>query len=301
MAKVAFVFPGQGAQSIGMGKALIESSPAAAACFEQANDILGYDLRQLCLEGPIERLNSTEISQPAIFVVSMAALAVLRETEPSAFTDRIAVAGLSLGEYTALAAAEAIPFADALRLVALRGKAMQAAADATPSGMLSILMLEEPVIAELVEAAKPKGFIAIANRLCPGNIVVSGQTAAIDEIERLATEKGARTVRLAVAGAFHTPLMKPADEQLAAALASMTIQTPVVPVWSNVDAKPHTDPAEIRQLLVSQVLHPVLWEASMRGLLELGVEKFYELGPGRVLAGLMKRIHRKADFTNIGA
>jgi len=300
MPKSAFLFPGQGAQSVGMAKSVCESLPAASQLFDQAAGILGYDLLDLCINGPAARLNSTAISQPAIFVASLAGLESLRQSDPGAESSCVATAGLSLGEYTALVFAGAMTFADGLRLVQKRGEAMQAAADATPSGMVSVLGLEQTKVEELCCKARDKGLIEVANLLCPANIVVSGTTAACDEVERLAPEMGAmKTIRLAVAGAFHTVLMKPADQALAAALASVNIKPPRVPVWSNVDGQPHTDPVDIRNLLVKQVLHPVLWEKILRGFLAAGVDKFYEIGPGRVLAGLMKRVERKAAFVNL--
>jgi [acyl-carrier-protein] S-malonyltransferase len=300
--RAAFLFPGQGAQSVGMAKSLCESLPKARQLFEQAADILGYRLYDLCVNGPAERLNSTVVSQPAIFVASLAALESLRQSEPTAEADCVATAGLSLGEYTALVFAGAMTFADGLRLVQKRGEAMQAAADATPSAMVSVLGLELSKIEELCGKARSKGLIEVANLLCPGNIVVSGAATACDEVERLAPEMGAmKTIRLAVAGAFHTALMKPADEVLAKALGAVELKPPRVPVWSNVDGQPHSDPAEIRGLLVKQVLQPVFWEKTMRRLLGAGVNKFYEIGPGRVLAGLLKRVERKAACVSVPA
>ncbi len=301
MARIAFLFPGQGAQIVGMGQALCESLPAARRLFEEASALLGYDLLQLCVQGPAERLDSTVISQPAIFVASLAALESLKASSPEVLNEVVATAGLSLGEYTALVFTGALDFADGLRVVQQRGQAMQAASDATPGSMVSILGLEQANVAELVQEASQHGLLQIANLLCPGNIVVSGAKTACDAIEKRAAEGRARTVRLAVAGAFHTPLMKPADEKLAQALAGVTLRPPRVPVWSNVDARPHTDPEEIRGLLVRQVVEPVLWERTLRGLLEAGCERFYEIGPGRVLAGLLKRVQRKADLTNVPA
>jgi [acyl-carrier-protein] S-malonyltransferase len=302
MSKAAFLFPGQGAQSVGMGKALCDYLPAAKHLFDQAAQILGYDLLDVCVNGSAERLNSTVISQPAIFVASLAALESLRQTDPAAEGACVATAGLSLGEYTALVFAGAVPFADGLRLVQKRGLAMQAAADAVPSAMVSVLGLEEAKVQELCTRARGAGTVEVANLLCPGNIVVSGTKAACDEVERLAPEMGAmKTVRLAVAGAFHTRLMKPADEVLAQALANIELTAPRIPVWSNVDAQPHTDPGEIRSLLVRQLLEPVLWEKTVRNLLAWGVNKFYEIGPGRVLAGLLKRVERKAVCVNVTA
>jgi [acyl-carrier-protein] S-malonyltransferase len=298
MPPTAILFPGQGAQSVGMGKDVLASVPAAAALFDEAKAILGYDLADVCLNGPPDKLNSTVISQPAIFVASLAALEILKTADPSAIAECTATAGLSLGEYTALVFAGAMSFRDGLMLVQKRGEAMQAAADATPSGMVSIIGMERAQVEEVVAAASASGFIQIANYLCPGNIVVSGTKPACAAVQKIAEEKGAKTVALAVAGAFHTPIMKPADEQLAKALDSVEIHPPRIPVWSNVDAKPHTDPAEIRALLVRQVLQPVLWEDTMRALLGHGVAVFHEVGPGRVLAGLMKRVQRKTDFRN---
>jgi [acyl-carrier-protein] S-malonyltransferase len=301
MPRNAFLFPGQGAQAVGMGRALAEKLPAARALYGEAAAVLGYDLADVCFNGPKERLDSTVVSQPALFVTSLAALEALKAQDPQAAADCTATAGLSLGEYTALVFAGAMTFADALRVVKARGEAMQAASDARPGGMVAVLGLEPPAVEELCAAARGNDVLQIANLLCPGNVVVSGSRAACEAVEKLAEAKGGRTVRLAVAGAFHTDLMKPADEKLAAALAGVTMHTPRVPVWSNVDARPHADPEEIRGLLVRQVVSPVRWEETVRGLLAAGCDRFYELGPGRVLAGLLKRVQRKAECVNVGA
>jgi len=284
-----------------MGRDLAANLPAAKALFDYASAILGYDLLEVCTNGPAEKLNATNISQPAIFVASMAALEQLKATDSAALEGVTNTAGLSLGEYTALTFAGAITFADALTVVKARGEAMQAAAEATPSGMVAVLAIDVPDVEALVIEARSAGVLEIANYLCPGNTVISGSAAAIEKACQLAELKQYRVAKLAVAGAFHTSLMKPADERLAEALAGITIHMPRIPVWSNVDAKPHTDPTEIRALLVKQVLSPVLWEATLRGLLESGTTKFYEIGPGRVLAGLLKRVLRKAEIVNIGA
>jgi [acyl-carrier-protein] S-malonyltransferase len=208
---------------------------------------------------------------------------------------------LSLGEYTAHVFAGTLDFADGLKLVQQRGAAMQAAADANPSGMVSILTLEPAKVEELVAQARSAGTLEIANLLCPGNTVVSGSLPACAAMEKLVEAAGGRSVRLAVAGAFHTTLMKPADEKLAAALDGLQLRPPRIPVWSNVDARPHTDPADIRPLLIRQVLQPVLWEQTMRNLLAEGFDSFYEIGPGRVLAGLLKRVQRKVECKNVTA
>jgi [acyl-carrier-protein] S-malonyltransferase len=302
MSRTAFLFPGQGAQTVGMAGVLCAGVPAAKALFEQAAAFLGYDLLDICVNGPAERLNATDVSQPAIFVASLAALEQLKITERDIFPTVIATAGLSLGEYTALVYAGAMSFVDGLKVVQARGRAMQDAAEAMPSGMVSVLGMDIPEVDALAIEARGSDTLQIANYLCPGNTVLSGSLAAIERIEQLAVQKGGiRTIRLAVAGAFHTNLMKPADAKLAAALAGVTIAAPIVPVWSNVDAEPHTSPAEIRDLLVRQVVSPVQWEDTLRGLLAAGVERFYEIGPGRVLAGLIKRVNRKTDIRNVTA
>ena len=301
MAKIAFLFPGQGAQSVGMGRQLYDTLPAAKRLFDNAADVLGYSLIDVCANGPPERLNATDVSQPALFVCSLAALESLNLNEPETVAACQGAAGLSLGEYTALVFGGALGFADGLGVVQKRGEAMQAAADATPSGMVSILLLELNKVEELVAAARAKGTLTIANLLCPGNIVVSGTKEACAEAERLAETMGGRAMGLTVAGAFHTELMKPADKALATALAGVPIHGPRVPVWSNVDAQPQDDPEAIRGLLVRQVLQPVLWEQTLRNLLAAGFDKFYEIGPGRVLASLLKRVQRRAECVNISA
>jgi len=301
MPRVAFLFPGQGAQSVGMAASLCETLPAARHLFDRATVLLGYDLLNVCTNGPADRLNSTAVSQPAIYVASLAALESLKQTEPAALTDCVACAGLSLGEYTALTFAGAMSFDDGLRLVKKRGEAMQEAADAKPGSMVSVLGLEQAALQELCNRAADKGVVKIANFLCPGNLVVSGDSAAVDEVQRLADEAGGRTVKLAVAGAFHTSLMQPAMEKLSAALADVPLIPLGVPVWSNVTARPYDDFSEVKGALARQLVESVLWEQTMRGLLEAGIERFYEIGPGRVLAGLLKRVLRKADCRNVTA
>lgn len=296
MSRPAFLFPGQGAQAVGMGKQLAETLPAARALFDQANQILGYDLAKICFEGPEDQLNSTVHSQPALFVTSLAGVEFLKTNQPDVVASAAAAAGLSLGEYTALVFAGVMSFEDGLRVVQQRGRAMQDAANAVPSGMVSILGMEVPKIQELCNQARGEGeVLQIANYLCPGNIVVSGHKAACEKIAELATAAGAmKTIPLAVAGAFHTPIMQPAVEKLAAALAGVQLQSPRIPVVSNVDAAVHSDPEEIRSLLVKQVVSPVRWEDSQRYLLNQGYAPHWEIGPGRVLRGLLKRIERKA-------
>lgn len=301
MSKTALLFPGQGAQFVGMGRELLDAFPAANDRFAAANDILGYDLLTLCLNGPEDELNSTVHSQPALYVASLAALDFLRETQPEVVAGVSAVAGLSLGEYTALAFAEAIDFEAGLRLVQERGAAMQAAADARSSGMVSVLGLDQDQVSAVCDECREENeILQIANYLCPGNIAVSGDAAACSRVEAAASAAGAmRSIPLSVAGAFHTPIMQPAVDRLRLALADVKISSPKVPVYSNVDAKTHSDPEEIRELLVQQVVSPVQWETTMRAMLEAGCEPFYEVGPGKVLRGLLRRINRKLECHNV--
>lgn len=293
MSKIAFLFPGQGAQHVDMGRTIAERYPAAGALYERSRDILGYDLAKICFEGPAEELDSTVVSQPALFVTSLAALEMLRADSPGVVLSCEMCAGLSLGEYTALAFAGALTFEEGLRLVQRRGEAMQEAADATPSGMVSALLLERERVEELCQEAAAAGPLQIANYLCPGNIVVSGVNAACERFAELVAQAGGKAVPLAVAGAFHTDIMKPADIRLSEVLAGIPLKAPEIPVVSNVDARMHDDPDELRDLLVRQVLSPVLWEESLREMISRGVDEFYEIGPGKVLRGLLKRIARK--------
>ena len=301
MSGIAFLFPGQGAQSVGMGRQLVESTPQARDVFERAKAIVGYDLLQICLEGPAEKLDSTVYSQPALFVTSLAALEWLKVNKPDVVSGCQAAAGLSLGEYTALVFAGVMSFEDGLRVVQERGRAMQDAADAVASGMVSILGLERDKLEQLCSEVRQSGeVLQIANFLCPGNIVVSGHKTACERIAEPATKAGAmKTIPLAVAGAFHTPLMQPAVERLSKALAGVNLAKPRIPVISNVDATAHDDPEEIRDLLTQQVVSPVRWEDSQRKLLAHGHTPFWEVGPGRVLRGLLKRIDRKAEAEGV--
>lgn len=301
--KTAFLFPGQGAQAVGMGAELAASLPAAKALFERAADVLGYDLLDLCAHGPAERLDATDRSQPGLYVCSLAALEQLKLDQPQLVDDAAAAAGLSLGEYTALTFAGALDFDSGLRLVQQRGSAMQAASEAAPSGMVSVLGLDRDQVEQLVEVCRQSDVLQVANLLCPGNIVCSGDNAACERLVEAAEAAGAmKVIPLAVAGAFHTPLMAPARERLASALADAEIRPPRIPVVSNVDARPHDDPEEIRSLLEAQLVNPVLWEDSMRWLIEdFGIEQCYEIGPGRVLKGLLKRINRKFPCENVTA
>jgi [acyl-carrier-protein] S-malonyltransferase len=293
---IALLFPGQGAQFLGMGKGLLERSDKAKALFASASEILGYDLGKLCIGGPEEQLHLTNHSQPALFVHSMAALADFVEQNPDVLNSVVAVAGLSLGEYSALACAEAISFEDGVRLVQQRGAAMQDAALAVPSGMASVLGLSSEQLEDVCSKARQPGeILQIANLLCPGNIAVSGHNASIDAVSDAALAAGAmKTIRLNVAGAFHTDIMKPAVERLGNALSATAFFNARFPLFSNVDAQPHAMAEEFSPLLMKQVVSPVQWESTLRNLQSAGVDQFYEIGAGRVLAGTLKRVDRKA-------
>lgn len=299
LGKTAIIFPGQGAQAVGMGKDMAEASDAARAVFEQADRILGFKLSAVCFEGPADRLNATDISQPAIFTTSVAiwraleAGGVTRSWRPSA------MAGLSLGEYTALHVAGWLDFEAGLRLVAERGRLMQAAAEAQPGGMVSIIGLETPEVADLCVAAGQGEVLSPANFNCPGQIVVSGTAAACGRAVEEAARRGGRAVPLTVAGAFHSALMEPATEGLRAALASAKIRRGRMGVVSNVSADYHADSDAVRDLLREQVAQPIRWQASMERLVAEGFDRFIEVGPGRTLTGLMRKIDRSVRAINV--
>ncbi len=289
----AVLFPGQGAQSVGMAGDWCDSHPKAAALFARAAELLGYDLLAICRHGPADRLNATAVSQPGILVTSLAALEVLRERDPAPLEAATITAGLSLGEYTALVFAGVLTFDDAVRLVDVRGRAMQECADLRPGGMVAVLGLDRDRVTAVCDEARGGDVLEVANVLCPGNIVVSGSVAACRRVEAAAAAAGAmKCVPLDVAGAFHTSLMEPAVEKLRAALAAVPMAQPRIPIISNVDARPHVEAEEIRGLLARQVCGVVEWNASMDHLLSTGVRSLWEVGPGRVLRGLMKRIDR---------
>jgi [acyl-carrier-protein] S-malonyltransferase len=265
----------------------------AAELFARAAEILGYDLLAVCRDGPADRLNTTAVSQPGILVTSLAALEVLRERDPTPLESATVTAGLSLGEYTALVFAGVLSFDDAVRLVDIRGRAMQACAERSPGGMVAVLGLDREQVVAVCHGAREGDVLEVANVLCPGNIVVSGSAGACRRVEAVALAAGAmKCVPLDVAGAFHTVLMEPAVEKLRAALAGVRMSPPRIPVVSNVDAQPHTDPEAFRGLLARQVCGVVEWQASMEHVLSTGVQAVWEIGPGRVLRSLLKRINR---------
>jgi [acyl-carrier-protein] S-malonyltransferase len=300
MGKIAFLFPGQGAQTVGMGRRVAESLPAARRLYDRAAEVLGYDLAKLCFEGPAEELDSTIYSQPALFVTSLAALELLREQSPDVVLSCEAAAGLSLGEYTAMVFAGVMEFEEGLVTVQRRGAAMQEAADATAGGMVTIIGLERVQVEAICQQARQGEVLEIANLLAPDVCVVSGTNSACLRAAEAAPKMGAmKAVPLAVAGAFHTEIMRPADQRCAEALAEVHMCAPKIPVIFNVDAQPHDDPEEIRRLMVRQITSAVRWEESMRYLLSHGFDQFYEVGPGRVLRGLLRRIERKVDCRSL--
>jgi [acyl-carrier-protein] S-malonyltransferase len=294
MSKTALLFAGQGAQVVGMGKDLAEKFPTAKSWFDRANTALGYDLASICFNGPETELTKTENAQPGIVLVSWVCFELLNEKIPNLKFD--ATAGLSLGEFTALAAADAISFEDALRVVRQRGKFMQAACDATRGGMAAIIGLDKKPTREVCAEAG----VVLANLNCPGQLVISGETEKIAKAIELAKTKGAkRAIPLQVAGAYHSPLMAGAQPKLEAELAKIKFSSPSVPVISNVTAQPHSSPAEISARLVEQVTSSVLWENSMCYLLAQGFTRFIELGPGTALSGFMKRIDKNVQMLNV--
>ena len=278
-----------------MGRDLLQRSDRSRELFERASGILGFDLAKLCTEGPEEQLHLTSNSQPALFVHSMAALEEFRQLHPGMDSSVIAVAGLSLGEYSALCCAGAISFEDGVRLVKERGSAMQEAASAVPSGMASVLGCERSVVEEICsKARRPSEILQVANLLCPGNIAISGHLGSLEDAESVAMSAGAsRFIRLNVAGAFHTSIMQPAVARLSSAISKTNFNDLRFPIVANVDAAQHTAADEIAELLARQMISPVLWEQSLNTLIEMGVEQFFEIGAGRVLAGTLKRINRK--------
>jgi [acyl-carrier-protein] S-malonyltransferase len=295
----AAIFPGQGAQLVGMGEDVAAAHPAAAEVFAQADQVLGFPLSQMCFKGPEEKLNATDIQQPAIFTTSVAIFRAGLAKGSFTLDQFDAMGGLSLGEYTALHLAGALSFEDALRLVYRRGQLMQQAAKASPGGMVSLMGLDEAQAVALCEKVRDKGRVGPANFNCPGQIVISGEHAGCQAALEAVGEFGGKAVPLKVAGAFHSELMKPAADGLKPVLAEAKIETPKRRVISNVDAQYHTTPDAIREQLYRQVFSPVRWQGCVERMIADGVNQFWEVGPNRVLTGLMRKINRDAKCTNV--
>jgi len=295
--KTAFVFPGQGSQKIGMGRSWVERSVAARETFAEADDVLSFALSRLCWEGPEETLQLTENTQPAILTVSIAIYRSVREE----LELPAVLAGHSLGEYSALVAAGALAFADALRLVKSRGRFMQEAVPPGQGAMAAILGLESTEVERLTaEASRPGEVCAVANFNSPEQTVVAGLALAVERAVSLASERGARrALMLPVSAPFHSPLMQPARERLEPLLAATSFRLPAVPVIANVDARPVTDGDAARERLAQQVDSPVQWVDSVRAMVaDFGVERFFEIGPGAVLSGLVRRIEGGTSQTS---
>ena len=290
----AFVFPGQGAQFSGMGKDLHDASQDARMRFDQANAILGFDIASIMFEGTAEELKQTKVTQPAIFLHSV----ILAECLGDAFQPDM-VAGHSLGEFSALVAAGALGFKDGLSLVSARANAMQKACELQPSTMAAVLGLENNVVEDI--CGNTDGVVVAANYNCPGQLVISGEVPAVEAACHALTEAGARrALMLPVGGAFHSPLMEPAREELATAIAQADIQSPRCPIYQNVSAEPTSDPQLIRQQLVAQLTAPVRWTQTMEAMIADGAKEVTEVGPGKVLQGLFKKVDRAFPTASAG-
>lgn len=287
----AYIFPGQGAQFVGMGKDLYENSEVAKEMFEKANEILGFRITDIMFDGTAEDLKQTKVTQPAVFLHSVILAKVVADFKPDM------VAGHSLGEFSALVANGALSFEDGLKLVSQRALAMQKACEKEPSTMAAVLGLEDQVVEQV--CSEIDGIVVAANYNCPGQLVISGSTGAVTlACERMKEAGAKRALMLPVGGAFHSPLMKPAEEDLAAAIANTTFSTPICPVYQNVTTTAVTDPEEIKKNLIAQLTAPVKWTQSVQQMIKDGATDFVEVGPGKVLQGLVKKIDRNAEVSS---
>ncbi|SFF50228.1 ACP S-malonyltransferase [Thermoflexibacter ruber] len=291
----AYIFPGQGAQFSGMGKDLYEASPQAKLLFEQANEILGFRITDIMFAGSEEELKQTKVTQPAIFLHSVVLASVASSFEPQM------VAGHSLGEFSALVAAKALSFEDGLKLVAQRAFFMQKACEANPSTMAAVLGLDDEVVEKICKEVSESGEVVVAaNYNCTGQLVISGSFKGIELAgEQLKAAGAKRVLPLQVGGAFHSPLMKPAEEELAKAIQSTHFRTPVCPIYQNVSAKPFTEPEKIKANLITQLTAPVRWTQSIQNMIADGATSFIECGPGKVLQGLVKKINKEAEVSSL--
>lgn len=288
----AYIFPGQGAQYPGMGKDLCENSAEAKNLFQKANEILGFEITNIMFKGSVDDLKQTKVTQPAIFLHSVLLAKTLKDFAPDM------VAGHSLGEFSALVATRALSFENGLTLVSKRATAMQKACEKEPSTMAAIVGLDDTVVEEVCNDIDE--VVVAANYNCPGQLVISGSIAGIDKACEILTEKGAkRAIKLFVGGAFHSPLMEPAREELAAAIESTAFNTPVCPVYQNVNAKPETDPETIKQNLIAQLTSPVRWTQTIQKMITDGATSFTEIGPGKVLQGLIKKVDRAMETSGV--